>query len=67
MDLEKHRIENVPATAFYIPDFVSAEREKLLLSQICRTPKVRWTQLTHRRLMNLGGVPHPKVEMGLHS
>ncbi len=59
-NLKAFRLRDIPGTAFYIPNFLTAERETYLLGQIDRTPKVRWTQLKNRRLMNLGGVPHPK-------
>lgn len=49
-----------PASAFYIPDFITAQEETFLLSQVAKTPKPRWTQLSHRRLINYGGVPHPR-------
>ncbi len=32
----------------------------MLISQIEKTPKPRWTQLSNRRLINIGGVPHKK-------
>lgn len=31
-----------------------------MISQIVKTPQPRWTQLTGRRLLNIGGVPHQK-------
>ena len=53
-------LEELPSSAYYIPDFLSREREDLILREIYRTPKVCWTQLRNRRLINFGGVPHPK-------
>lgn len=52
------RVEDLPPTAYYIPDFLSQEREELIMRQIHRTPMVRWTQLKNRRLINFGGLPH---------
>ena len=54
------RVEDLPPTAYYIPDFLSQEREEQIMRQIYRTPTVRWTQLRNRRLINFGGVPHPR-------
>ena len=54
------RLEDLPSSAYYVPDFLSREREDLLIREIYKTPKVRWTQLRNRRLINFGGVPHPK-------
>ncbi|XP_061401458.1 alpha-ketoglutarate-dependent dioxygenase alkB homolog 6 [Musca vetustissima] len=48
-----------PATAMYIPNFITSEEEQRILSHVERTPKPRWTQLLNRRLINYGGVPHP--------
>lgn len=31
----------------------------MILSQVDNTPKPRWTQLSNRRVINYGGVPHP--------
>ena len=60
-DLKDFAVSNVPPTAFYVPEFITTEREKILLDQIAKTSHVRWTQLSNRRLQNWGGVPHPKV------
>ena len=49
-------------TAFYANRFIDEEREKCLIREIDKTPKIRWTQLSNRRLQNWGGVPHPKVD-----
>ena len=54
------RVEDLPNTAYYIPDFLSQEREEQIMREIYRTPSVRWTQLRNRRLINFGGVPHPR-------
>ena len=63
-NIDRYRLPNIPSTAFYIPDFITREQEEFLLGQIDRTPKVRWTQLKNRRLINFGGVPHPKGRIG---
>lgn len=43
---------------FYIPSFISRQDENAILAQIENTPKPKWTQLSNRRLINYGGVPH---------
>lgn len=48
--LDDARISSLPVTAYYIPDFISADEEKYLLDKIASAPKPRWKQLTHRRL-----------------
>ncbi|KAK0621368.1 alkylated DNA repair protein-like protein alkB 6 [Bombardia bombarda] len=48
--LEQCRITALPPSAYYIPDFISEEEEKLILDKIENAPKARWRQLTHRRL-----------------
>ncbi|KAH8663668.1 alkylated DNA repair protein-like protein alkB 6 [Tricladium varicosporioides] len=48
--LEDARIISLPSSAFYIPDFVTAEEEEVLLDKIKFAPKPRWKQLAHRRL-----------------
>ncbi|KAK7418806.1 hypothetical protein QQX98_003668 [Neonectria punicea] len=44
------RIAALPQTAFYIPNFISEEEERMILAKIAAAPKPRWKQLTHRRL-----------------
>ncbi|KAL2112669.1 hypothetical protein VUR80DRAFT_6825 [Thermomyces stellatus] len=48
--LEDARVTCLPPSAFYIPDFITAQEEELILSKIANAPKPRWKQLTHRRL-----------------
>ncbi|GJN77328.1 hypothetical protein PLIIFM63780_000818 [Purpureocillium lilacinum] len=48
--LEYARIHDLPSTAYYIPDFISEDEERFILSKIASAPKPRWKQLTHRRL-----------------
>ncbi|XP_011178335.1 alpha-ketoglutarate-dependent dioxygenase alkB homolog 6 [Zeugodacus cucurbitae] len=59
MDFSEFEIPECPSSAIYIPNFITSEEEKQILSQISRTPKPKWTQLLNRRLINYGGVPHP--------
>ncbi|XP_055638812.1 alpha-ketoglutarate-dependent dioxygenase alkB homolog 6 [Toxorhynchites rutilus septentrionalis] len=60
MDWKRFFIDRCPPSAYYIPNFLTLQEEKLILSMIVKTPKPRWTQLSNRRLINYGGVPHPK-------
>ncbi|PNY26947.1 Alpha-ketoglutarate-dependent dioxygenase alkB-like protein 6 [Tolypocladium capitatum] len=48
--LEHARVQGLPSAAYYIPDFISNDEERLILSKIAAAPKPRWKQLTHRRL-----------------
>lgn len=61
LDIHQFKIQNIPDAGFYVPNFISEVEEKLTLDQIGRSSKVKWTQLSNRRLQNWGGVPHPKV------
>ncbi|KAG6007097.1 hypothetical protein E4U21_006359 [Claviceps maximensis] len=49
-NLGQARIQGLPSTAYYIPNFISLEEERLVLDRIAAAPKPRWKQLTHRRL-----------------
>ncbi|QUC18647.1 uncharacterized protein UV8b_02888 [Ustilaginoidea virens] len=49
-DLELTKIQGLPSTAYYIPNFVSQQEERVLLDKIATAPKPRWKQLTRRRL-----------------
>ncbi|KAH0499008.1 hypothetical protein TgHK011_006229 [Trichoderma gracile] len=48
--LEAARIAALPSTAYYLPNFISEEEERLILDKIAAAPRPRWKQLTHRRL-----------------
>ncbi|KAK0389259.1 hypothetical protein NLU13_2834 [Sarocladium strictum] len=48
--LEECRINGLPNTAFYIPNFINQDEEQAILEKIASAPKPRWKQLTHRRL-----------------
>ncbi|XP_068238540.1 alpha-ketoglutarate-dependent dioxygenase alkB homolog 6 [Palaemon carinicauda] len=60
MDLTEYKISNAPECAYYIPNFITEEEEKQLLGNIYSSPKPKWKELSHRRLQNWGGLPHPK-------
>ncbi|KAM3726454.1 Alpha-ketoglutarate-dependent dioxygenase alkB [Dirofilaria immitis] len=49
-------VRKAPPTIRYIPNFITAEEEKFLLSKIYSVPKPKWQQLLSRRLQNWGGV-----------
>lgn len=48
--LQHAKIDALPKTAYYIPNFISAQEEEAILAKISSTPKPRWKQLTYRRL-----------------
>ncbi|KAL1882017.1 hypothetical protein VTK73DRAFT_2999 [Phialemonium thermophilum] len=48
--LESCTITSLPPTAYYVPDFITEEEERVILDKIAHAPKPRWKQLTHRRL-----------------
>jgi len=58
--LEDFKIQEAPETLYYIPNFISPEEESQLMTNVYSAPKPKWTQLSHRRLQNWGGLPHPK-------
>ncbi|KAL1491774.1 hypothetical protein ABEB36_012323 [Hypothenemus hampei] len=60
MDLSNFRILGVPATIYYIPNFITLEEEDCILKHVYSVPKPKWTCLSNRRLQDYGGVPHEK-------
>ncbi|KDR15661.1 alpha-ketoglutarate-dependent dioxygenase alkB homolog 6 [Zootermopsis nevadensis] len=59
MHLEDYLVK-APPTVYYIPDFITLDEEKRIIEHVNSAPKPKWTQLSHRRLQNWGGIPHPK-------
>lgn len=47
-----------PETVIYIRNFITSEEEHHILRHVEQAPKPKWTQLSRRRLLNYGGVPH---------
>ncbi|XP_033329338.2 putative RNA/DNA demethylase ALKBH6 [Megalopta genalis] len=56
----KNVVPEVPNLAIYIPNFINKEEELEILKHVKNAPLPKWTQLSHRRLQNWGGIPHPK-------
>lgn len=50
----------IPDLAVYIPNFITQEEEDEIVKNVNGAPLPKWTQLSHRRLQNWGGIPHPK-------
>ncbi|XP_072750557.1 alpha-ketoglutarate-dependent dioxygenase alkB homolog 6 [Anoplolepis gracilipes] len=53
-------VSQIPDTACYIPNFITEDEERQIIRCINSVPQPKWTQLSHRRLQNWGGIPHPK-------
>ena len=50
--------------ATYVPNFITEEEESEIAKHVNNAPLPKWTQLSHRRLQNWGGIPHPKGMIG---
>ncbi|RDA82515.1 hypothetical protein CP532_1659 [Ophiocordyceps camponoti-leonardi (nom. inval.)] len=56
--LESARVQALPSTAYYVPDFITDDEERLILAKvrarwkIASAPKPSWKQLSHRRLQS---------------
>ncbi|XP_078287263.1 putative RNA/DNA demethylase ALKBH6 [Rhinoraja longicauda] len=59
-ELEIHRVDQAPATVYYIPNFITVSEGNYLMRKVYNSPKPKWTQLSGRRLQNWGGLPHPR-------
>ena len=60
-DLNGYRVPELPDTGYYIPSFISEQEETLILNQVNKASKLKWVQLSNRRLQNWGGNPLPTV------
>ena len=51
--MEQYRLSDLPHAGYYIPNFISADEEQRIVSEIKRLPQAKWTVLSHRRLLAL--------------
>lgn len=58
--MDIYKLTALPDTLYYVPNFITDEEEKHLLSCVYNVPRTRWVQLRNRRLQNWGGQPHTK-------
>ena len=63
IDIKTFRLDGIPSSCYYIPNFVTLEEEQALLQNVNKAPKTKWVQLSNRRLQNWGGVPLNKVSI----
>ncbi|KAK9686964.1 hypothetical protein K7432_014960 [Basidiobolus ranarum] len=57
MNLTDYQVKGTPATAYYIPDFITEIEETYLRKQVYLAPGNRWVRLRNRRLQSWGGTP----------
>lgn len=48
--LHEAKIDALPSSAYYIPNFISSDEEAAILNKVTSAPRPRWKHLTHRRL-----------------
>uniref|UniRef100_A0A452H242 Uncharacterized protein n=1 Tax=Gopherus agassizii TaxID=38772 RepID=A0A452H242_9SAUR len=63
--LETFRVEQVPPTVYYIPNFISESEETYLLHQVYAAPKPKWTQLSGRKKLQNWGEFSPTPSLWL--
>ena len=56
-NLKDFRVDGIPNTCYYIPNFVTLEEEQSILQNVNKAPKSKWVKLSNRRLQNWGGIP----------
>jgi len=47
-------VKALPPRISYFPNFITAEEEEFLMRKVYDAPKIKWTQLSNRRLQNWG-------------
>nr|XP_031831987.1 alpha-ketoglutarate-dependent dioxygenase alkB homolog 6 [Nomia melanderi]XP_031831988.1 alpha-ketoglutarate-dependent dioxygenase alkB homolog 6 [Nomia melanderi]XP_031831989.1 alpha-ketoglutarate-dependent dioxygenase alkB homolog 6 [Nomia melanderi] len=57
---KKNVVLEIPNLAIYVPNFITEEEELEIMKYVNNAPLPKWNQLSHRRLQNWGGIPHPK-------
>ena len=51
--MDGYAIREVPPAAFYVPNFISEEEQRSILTELHQIPRNKWTMLSHRRLLSL--------------
>ena len=51
--MDAHRIRGLPPAGYYVPNFISEEEERRILTELHELPHSKWTVLSHRRLLSL--------------
>ncbi len=51
--MDGYRIKELPSAAYYLPNFISDDEERQILTELHRLPRSKWTTLSHRRLLSL--------------
>ncbi|KDQ55970.1 hypothetical protein JAAARDRAFT_36761 [Jaapia argillacea MUCL 33604] len=54
MTISQWQLQGVPATVYYVPDFVSEQEEEFMIRKILGSPRSSWKQLSNRRLQIWG-------------
>ncbi|KAK9751252.1 2OG-Fe(II) oxygenase superfamily [Popillia japonica] len=57
INIDDYKLQNVPNTIYYIPNFITEEEENHILKKVYEAPKPKWTCLKSRRLQDYGGIP----------
>lgn len=51
--MDVSRVGGLPSSCYYLPSFITPAEEAQIITDIRRVPDLRWTALSHRRLLSL--------------